>query len=90
MGPSRLYRNPSQNAKIPRWTGGSGPPGDQQSMIPGPKFGKKSEKSIKFMFGEKWALGKSCKNHFPMVRGVLFLRSVNYFFRAILAPLKIT
>ena len=80
MGPSRLYRNPSQNCKNPRWTRGLGPPGGPTiNDFRFRKFEKTSKKFRTFLFGENWALRKSCKNHFPMVR-VNNLRSLTRFF----------
>ena len=57
-------------------------------MISGPKIRKISEKFLKFFVGGIWALRKSSKNHFPMLRVIIFRSFSSFFFVEIWALLE--
>ena len=55
------YRIPSQNGKIPRWTGGSGPPGGPKINDFRSEKSKTSDKFLKFLFGGNGPSGNHVK-----------------------------
>ena len=82
MGPSRLYGDTGdKNAKIPRWTGGPGPPGSPKIGIFGPKTpGDPSDdlgRSFGIIFSPKFQHPTIFINHFHFFCKNIFQKNMN-------------